>query len=299
MRSRSLPIPLLIGLVIALVGGVRYCGQTQRNPVTGELQRVALSPRQEVALGLHSAPMMIARHGGELRDSQIAPYVESVGQRLVQKSLANKSPYRFQFHVLADKRTINAFALPGGQIFITQALLLKLRSEAQLAGVLGHEIGHVIARHGAQHLAKQQLGQLLVTAVQVGSYDSRDPHRNRNAALLAQAANQMIGLRYGRQDELEADDYGFRIALDGGYNPHGIVELMQVLDQASAGGRMPEFLSTHPNPGNRRALLLERIQQAFPSPPGLPSHLRSGQSEFAAHVLAPGLDPWVPQKRTQ
>ncbi|MBL9009100.1 MAG: M48 family metalloprotease [Myxococcales bacterium] len=299
MRSRSLPIPLLIGLVIALVGGVRYCGQTQRNPVTGELQRVALSPKQEVALGLHSAPMMIARHGGELRDSQIAPYVESVGQRLVQKSLANKSPYRFQFHVLADKRTINAFALPGGQIFITQALLVKLRSEAQLAGVLGHEIGHVIARHGAQHLAKQQLGQLLVTAVQVGSYDSRDPHRNRNAALLAQAANQMISLRYGRQDELEADDYGFRIALDGGYDPHGIVELMQVLDEASAGGRVPEFLSTHPNPGNRRALLLERIQQTFPSPPGLPSHLRSGQPEFAAHVLAPALDPWPPQKRTQ
>jgi predicted Zn-dependent protease len=290
---------LIIGLVIALAGGLRYCGQTQRNPVTGEMQRVALSPKQEVALGLHSAPLMIARHGGELADRQIAPYVESVGQRLVQRSIARGSPYRFQFHVLSDPRTINAFALPGGQIFITQALLFKLRSEAQLAGVLGHEIGHVIARHGAQHLAKQQLGQLLVTAVQVGSYDSRDPQRNRSAALLAQAANQMISLRYGRQDELEADDYGFRIAVDGGYDPRGLVELMQILDEAAGGGRRPEFLSTHPNPGNRRALLLQRIDQAFPSPPGLPGHLRGGQAEFAAQVLALGRDPLRLEKRTQ
>ena len=285
MRSRSLPIPLLIGLVIALVGGLRYCGQTQRNPVTGELQRVALSTQQEVALGLHSAPMMIARHGGELRDREIAPYVEAVGQRLVQRSLARSSPYRFQFHVLADRRTINAFALPGGQIFITQALLQKLRSEAQLAGVLGHEIGHVIARHGAQHLAKQQLGQLLVTAVQVGSYDSRDPGRGRAASLLAQAANQMIGLRYGREDELESDAYGFRILVEAGYDPRGLAELMDVLDAASSGGRPPEFLSTHPNPGNRRARIAEAIAERFPTPPGLPPGLRRGDDDFATHVL--------------
>ena len=291
MRSRSLPIPLIIGLLIALFGGLRYCGQTQRNPVTGQLQRVALSPSQEVALGLHTAPLMISRHGGALSDREIAPYVEAVGQRLVQRSLARTSPYRFHFHVLADPRTINAFALPGGQIFITQALLQKLRTEAQLAGVLGHEIGHVIARHGAQHLAKQQLGQLLVTAVHVGSQDRRDPSRGRNAALLAQAANQMIALRYGRQDELEADDYGFRIAIDGGYDPRGIVELMSVLDPAASRGRMPEFLSTHPNPGNRRALLLQRIEQTFPTPPGIPSHLRSGASEFAAHVLTAPMPP--------
>lgn len=285
MRSRSLPIG--IALLIALVGGLRYCGQRQRNPVTGEMQQVALSPRQEIALGLHSAPLMIARHGGELRDGQVEPYVESVGQRLVAASKAAGGPYRFDFHVLSDARTINAFALPGGQIFITRALLLRMRSEAQLAGVLGHEIGHVIARHGAQHLAKQQLGQLLVTAVQIGSYDPRDPSRNRGASVLAQAAHQMVGLKYGRDDELEADRYGFRIMVAAGYDPRGIAELMQILDDASAGGRPPEFLSTHPDPGSRRQLLSRMIDAAFPPPASIPPGLRVGREEFTQHVLRP------------
>jgi predicted Zn-dependent protease len=285
MQTRSLSLPLIVALLLGLVSVVRYCGQAQRNPVTGEVQRVALSPKQEIALGLHSAPLMMSRHGGELRDADIAPYVSRVGHSLVQSTFARTAPYRFDFHVLRDRQTLNAFALPGGQIFITQALLTRLRSEAQLAGVLGHEIGHVIARHGAQHLAKQQLGQLLVTAVQIGSYDSRDPHRGRSAAVLAQAANQMIGLQYGRQDELEADDYGFRILVEAGYDPRGLAELMDVLDQASAGGRPPEFLSTHPNPGNRRARIAEAIAERFPLPAGIPTSLRRGESEFATHVL--------------
>lgn len=285
MSSRSLSLPVIVALLLGLVSVLRYCGQAQRNPVTGEVQRVALSPKQEIALGLHSAPMMMQRHGGELRDAEIAPYVSRIGHRLVQSTFARTAPYRFDFHVLRDRQTLNAFALPGGQIFITQALLMRLRSEAQLAGVLGHEIGHVIARHGAQHLAKQQLGQALVTAVQVGSYDSRDPSRGRAASLLAQAANQMIGLRYGREDELESDAYGFRILVEAGYDPRGLAELMDVLDAASSGGRPPEFLSTHPNPGNRRARIAEAIAERIPTPPGLPSGLRRGDEDFAAHVL--------------
>jgi predicted Zn-dependent protease len=293
MQTRSLSLPVIVGLILGLVSLVRYCGQAQRNPVTGEVQRVALSPKQEIALGLHSAPLMIQRHGGELADAEIAPYVSRVGRSLVGNTFARSAPYRFDFHVLRDRRTLNAFALPGGQIFITQALLLRLRSEAQLAGVLGHEIGHVIARHGAQHLAKQQLGQLLVTAVQVGSYDPRDPGRGRSASLLAQAANQMIGLKYGREDELEADDYGFRILVEAGYDPRGLAELMDVLEGAQSGGRPPEFLSTHPNPGNRRARIAESIAARFPSPPGVPAGLRRGDTDFAAHVLrtVPDLTP--------
>lgn len=293
MQTRSLSLPVLVALVIGAFSLFRYCGQAQRNPVTGEVQRVALSPKQEIALGLHSAPMMIQRHGGELRDAETAPYVTQIGTKLVQGTFARTAPYRFDFHVLRDRQTINAFALPGGQIFITQALLLRLRNESQLAGVLGHEIGHVIARHGAQHLAKQQLGQLLVTAVQVGSYDPRDPHRGRSASVLAQAANQMIGLKYGREDELEADSYGFRILVEAGYDPRGLAELMDVLEGASGGGRSPEFLSTHPNPGNRRARIAEAIAERFPTPPGPPTGLRRGEQDFAAHVLrvAPDLAP--------
>ena len=95
----------------------------------------------------------------------------------------------------------------------------------------------------------------------------------------------MIGLRYGREDELESDAYGFRILVEAGYDPRGLAELMDVLDAASSGGRPPEFLSTHPNPGNRRARIAEAIAERIPTPPGLPSGLRRGDEDFAAHVL--------------
>jgi predicted Zn-dependent protease len=278
--SRSLPIG--IALILAVVGVVRYCGQQQRNPVTGEVQHVAMSPRQEVALGVHSARIMTQRYGGELRDTRIEPYVESVGQRLVQRSVAAGSPYRFDFHVLRDPQTVNAFALPGGQIFITVGLLRRMRTEAQLAGVLGHEIGHVIARHGAQHLAKQQLGQSLVTALSIGTYDPDRPGSGRAAALLAQAANQMVNLRFGRDDELESDRYGFDFIRRAGYDPRGIVELMRILESAG-GGRQPEFLSTHPNPGNRVGRLKGMIEEAYPG--GLPTDLNVGAESFRQNVL--------------
>lgn len=282
MRS-SRTMPIGIALILALVGVVRYCGQRQENPVTGEVQHVTLSPDQEIALGLQSARQMTAQYGGEVRDARLEPYVESVGQRLVARSLAAKGPYRFDFHVLADGKTVNAFALPGGQVFITVALLARMRTEAQLAGVLGHEIGHVIGRHGAQHLAKQQLGQSLVTAVGIGTYDPDRPYRGRSAALFAQAANQLINLRYGREDELESDTYGFQIMTEAGYDPRGILELMQILDEAGRSGqRPPEFLSTHPDPGNRLARLKERLASA----PAQKGGLTVGEAEYQRGVLS-------------
>lgn len=284
MRT-SHSLPLWLGVIFALFGVGRYCAQQQRNPVTGELQHVALSPSQEVALGLHSARLMTRRYGGELRDTRLEPYVESVGQRLVKSSKAANSPYRFDFHVLMDPETINAFALPGGQVFITVGLLKKMCSEAQLAAVLGHEIGHVLARHGAQHLAKQQLGQSLVTAISVGTYDPDRPYSSRAAALFAQAANQMVSLRFGREDELESDRHGFRIMRAAGYDPRGILELMRILDAASRGGRQPEFFSTHPNPENRLERLTKLLEEAYPQ--GLPAGLIEGRAEYEHQVLAP------------
>ena len=279
--SRSLPI--VIGLILALVGFVRYCSQQQKNPVTGEVQHVAMSPRQEIALGIQSARVMTRQYGGEVRDLRVEPYVENIGQKLVQRSPASASPYRFDFHVLRDPQTINAFALPGGQVFITVGLLRRMKTEAQLAGVLGHEIGHVIGRHGAQHLAKQQLGQSLVGAFSVGTYDPDHPGSSRAAAILAQAANQMVNLRFGREDELEADQYGFKIMRSAGYDPRGILELMRILEAAGGGGRQPEFLSTHPNPGNRLGLLKEMLDSAYPQ--GVPTGLTVGADEYRQNIL--------------
>ena len=114
--------------------------------------------------------------------------------------------------MLADPKTVNAFALPGGPIFITEGLLRQLKTEAELAGVLGHEIGHVIARHSSERLAKQQLTQGLLGALVVGSGDY-------TTAQIGQMVGSMINMKYGREDELESDALGIRIMAEAGYDP--------------------------------------------------------------------------------
>ena len=106
-----------------------------------------MSTEKEIAIGLQSAPQMINQYGGMHPDQNQQRYIDAIGAKLVTNSLAKDTPYQYEFHLLADNETINAFALPGGQIFITQALFSKLTSEDQLAGILGHEIGHVLGRH--------------------------------------------------------------------------------------------------------------------------------------------------------
>jgi beta-barrel assembly-enhancing protease len=117
---------LLAAVVMALIALVGYYGYREINPVTGEKQHIALSQEQEVALGLRSAPAMAAEFGGLHPDPVVQQQAESVGKRLVQQSVAGTTPYRFSFHVLGDQDTINAFALPGGPIHITWALLQKV-----------------------------------------------------------------------------------------------------------------------------------------------------------------------------
>ena len=278
-------VRLVIGAIFAVFGMFNYFTNVSENPITGERQRVQLSPQQEIVIGRQSAPKMAAQHGNLYPDQTLQDYLDEVGNRVVQSSAARDSPYPFDFHLLRDRQTVNAFALPGGQVFITAALLSRLNSEAQLAGVLGHEVGHVIGRHGAEHLAKQQLGSALVNAVGIAASDR--PGSGRQAAILAQAVNQMVNLKYGRDDELESDRLGFQFMTEAGYNPIGIVELMKILDSARGGaGGQPEFMSTHPNPGNRIAQLQAIIQQAFPD--GVPPQLQQRQDRFQ-RVVAPRL----------
>ncbi|WP_322112038.1 M48 family metallopeptidase [Aerosakkonema funiforme] len=269
-----------IAVILVAFGLIGYCTHTVYNPITGENQRLQLSPRQEVALGLQARQQMAAKHGGLYPDKTLQDYVDRVGGRVAQRSDAAKSQYPFDFHLLRDPRTINAFALPGGEIFITAALMGRLSSEAQLAAVLGHEIGHVVARHGAEHLAKQQLGSTLVTAVGVAVSD--DERRAQQVAAIAQAVNQLVSLRYGRDDELESDRLGFRFITQAGYNPQGIVEVMQILGSARKGGQSPEFFSTHPNPENRVQKLQALVAQTYPN--GIPPQLESGRENFAKYV---------------
>jgi predicted Zn-dependent protease len=249
---------LLMAAAIAAFSLFSYFSSRQDNPVTGETQYIDITPAQEIALGLEAAPQMAAEFGGLDENAQDQAIVDEIGNRLVQSSPAGSSPYQFEFHLLDDDQTINAFALPGGQIFITRALYDKLQTEGELAGVLGHEIGHVIARHSAEHIAKAKLTEGLTGAAVIAAYDPENPS-SASRAQIAVLIGQLITLRYGREDELESDYLGVCFINDSGYDPSELVRVMEVLASASTGNRPPEFFSTHPNPENR----VQRIQQAI------------------------------------
>jgi predicted Zn-dependent protease len=276
MNSRR----ILIALVIAAIGGAYYWCNTQVNPVTGEKQHVALSPSDEVALGLQSAPEMAREFGGLHASRDARAYVKRIGQKVVAGSDAKTSPYPFDFHLLADPRTVNAFALPGGQVFLTAGLFERLGSEAQLAGVLGHEVGHVVHRHSAEHLAKQQFTQTLIGAAAVAGSDDRSG--GQQTAAIAALVGDIANLRFSRKDELEADGYGVKALAQAGYDPRALAAVMEVLATASGGSRQPEFLSTHPDPGNREELIKAEIAGLYPN--GVPSNLSEGDGQTFAAV---------------
>jgi beta-barrel assembly-enhancing protease len=254
MISSRLKLTLIIGAIMAAFSLLKYYGNSQINPITGENQRVSISTEQEVALGLQSAPSMVQQHGGLHPDQRAQQYVKQVGQKLITNTIAQKSNYPYEFHLLADPEVVNAFALPGGQVFITLALLEKLENEDQLAGVLGHEVGHVIHRHGAERIAKMELTQGLTGAAVLAAGDY-------NSAQFAQMVGNLINMKYGRDQELESDDFGVRLMLEAGYDAKALVGVMDILEKASGGSRQPEFQSSHPSPENRREKILEAVEK--------------------------------------
>lgn len=249
---------ILMGLAVILFAVFQYFMGTSKetNPYTGREQRLQLKVEEEVALGLQSVQEMAKQHGGFSNDPRATQLVKSVGHKLVQSTPAKQSPYQFDFHLLADRMTVNAFALPGGQIFITEALLRRLKTEDELAGVLGHEIGHVVGRHSSEQIAKSKLfngitsGVVMATASEDGGMGT---------AQIAMLVNQMATTKYGRDDEIESDRLGVRFMVDAGYKPEALIQVMEVLKQASGGGGGPEFLSTHPAPDNRKEIIQEEI----------------------------------------
>ena len=160
---------LIIGLAMAAFQAFKFYTSTQTNPITGEEQRVQWNTEEEIQLGLQAAPQMAQEYGGLHPDQRAQELVDRVGQKLVQSTIAAKTGYPYDFHLLADNQVVNAFALPGGQCFITAALFTKLKNEDQLACVLGHEIGHVIHRHGAERSASQGFIQGLIQSVLIGT----------------------------------------------------------------------------------------------------------------------------------
>jgi predicted Zn-dependent protease len=248
MRN-SWKIRILIGLAIVAFAFFKKCANTEVNEYTGKEQVISMDPEQEIAIGLQSAPQMAQEYGGLHPDNSLQAYIDEVGAKLVNNTVARETPYRYEFHLLADEQTVNAFALPGGQIFITYALYSKLSSEDQLAGVLGHEIGHVIGRHSAERIANSEFWQTVAQGANVGA----------DAGGLVAGIGQNVLLGNGRDDELESDDLGVRFMIKAGYNPREMITVMQLLKAAAGPNRTPEFKSTHPDPDNR----IEKIEEAI------------------------------------
>lgn len=246
---------LVIGLLMAGYQAVKYFTNTQTNPITGEEQRVQWTTDQEIQLGLESANPMAQQYGGLHPDEAARRMVKRVGESLVKNTIAAKSGYPYDFHLLADDQTVNAFALPGGQCFITAALFGRLQNEDQLAGVLGHEIGHVIERHGAERMAKSGFIQGLIQSVMIGSGGSQ------GMAQVASVIGNYANMKYGRDQELESDDFGVRLMIEAGYDPVHLIGVMDILEEASGGSRQPEFQSSHPSPDNRREKIKESIEK--------------------------------------
>lgn len=249
MRSRgSWKIRIFIGLAIVAFAFIQRCSNRQTNPYTGREQTINMSSEQEIAIGLQSAPQMIQDFGGLYPDQRLQTLVDAVGNRLVQNSMARETPYQYDFHLLADSKTINAFALPGGQCFITYALFSQL-NEDQLAGVLGHEIAHVVGRHSAERIAESTFWQTLATGASVGG----------DMGSLVGSIGQNTLLQNGRDDELESDELGVLMMIQAGYDPNEMIEVMRILKKAAGPNRVPEFQSTHPDPENR----IEKIRAAI------------------------------------
>ncbi len=261
MQTSGLKLRLIIGLVMAAVALISYYSKNQVNPVTGEKQHIDMTPQQEVAMGLQSAPEMAQQYGGLYNDNEVQQQAKAVGYKLVKqvdeeaKAKGASIPYQFDFHVLADPETVNAFALPGGQIFITVGLLKRLKSEDQLAGVLGHEVGHVVHRHSAQQMAKSDFFQGLVGAVATATTNGY----GMGGGQIAQYVAQIQEMKFGRNDELQSDEFGVRYMLKSGYNPNAMIEVMEILAEAGGGQKRDEFMSSHPSPENRIAKIKEHI----------------------------------------
>lgn len=269
----SFKIRLIMALGMALFAFVSYFMNSDVNPITGEKQRVSAdldTPEEEMALGLSARDEMAAQHGGLARDAAGRQRVIKIGEELLfaldrgLREAGRSNPYKFEFHLLEDPKTVNAFALPGGQVFVTNALYKQL-NDAQVAGVIGHEIGHVLARHGAQRMARAQLDQGLTRAAGVAAGDMR-------MAQMAAMAVSLSSKSHGRDQEYESDKWGVQLMAAAGYDPHALIEVMDVLEASAGGSSPPEFLSTHPIPANRRDKIRQHIAAIFPD--GVPAEFQ-------------------------
>jgi len=268
----ALPVALSLGLVAA------GCAT---NPATGQKQLNFYSKAQEIEIGRQSDREVSAQLG-LVDDSALQAWVGEIGGRLAAQSERPDLPWSFK---VVDDPVVNAFALPGGFIYVTRGILGHLSSDAELAAVLGHEIGHVTAQHGVNQMSKQQLA---TGGLMLGMILSPDLAR---AGDLAQTGLGLFFLKFSRDDERQADDLGMRYMVKTGFEVREMPKVFDVLrrvsEGASEGGRIPNWLSTHPDPVDRQARS-ERLIRERAYPAG-----EVAEADYFRHIdgLTYGADP--------
>jgi predicted Zn-dependent protease len=238
---KKLNIPVLILLFLATVLLVISCAV---NPVTGKRQIMLMSEAQEIQLGLSYDPQVMATFGA-YPDQNLQNFVQSRG---VEIGKISHRP-NLEYHVrVVDSPVVNAFAVPGGYIYLTRGILAQLNNEAELEGVMAHELGHIAARHTVSQQSKQQIGQLLLIGGMIAS------EKFAQYAQYALQGMQLLFLKFSRDDERQADALGVEYSSKLGYDAHKMADFFKVLQKMSlseSAGGIPTFLSTHPDPGDR------------------------------------------------
>lgn len=253
MSHRTLQ-PLKPIAALALVALLSACAT---NPVTGKKEIAMISEAQEIQLGRENDQQVQASIG-LYDDPDLQQYVQRIGAKLAAESERPNLPWTFR---VVDDASVNAFALPGGFIYVTRGILTHFNSEAELAAVLGHEIGHVTARHSVSQMSKQQLAGLGLSLAMIFSPAAR-PYGD-----LAQTGLGVLFLKYSRDDERQADDLGYQYMLNEGYDPRQMAEVFEMLDTVSrvnTQGRLPNWLASHPEPAARRQTVEAKLAQAGP-----------------------------------
>lgn len=252
------------------------------NEATGKKQFNFLSRQDEIALGKEAGPELTTSYGGAVPSPALDAYVTGVGMKLVATTEGDYRTLPWKFTLL-NSDVINAFALPGGQVFISRALAEQFESEAELAGVLGHEIGHVTAEHGDRAVARQ----VGLTALAVGASILAGDDQNMQIATGAVITGAGVyALSFSREQENEADGLGMRYMVAAGYDPVGMLRVMQVLAKASEGNSQWEILSTHPDPKSRIKAIEKRINGKYAATQGNPQY-GMYEARFQTDFLAP------------
>jgi predicted Zn-dependent protease len=276
--------------LVLLAPAVLWGTGCSTNPATGRLQFNTMDREEEIRVGEEAMPGLVAEYGGTYPSPQLAAYVTEIGMKLAsQVEDADKQALPWEFTVL-DSEVINAFALPGGKVFISVGLLREFTSEAELAGVLGHEVGHVTAEHAEERMGQAATASVLgQAAVAAASVLGGDPGITQAASVLVGTGGQGFLLKFSRDQESEADVLGVRYMIQAGYDPEGLIEVMTILKQASEGGETMEMLSTHPYPETRLKRITALLETSYPGQRGNPA-LTMGRSAWETRAK-----PYLPK----